>query len=88
MTSLRHVSTSIDAGPPSSWPTSTLPGGADASTTELQALGRHVERCNGLRGPMFDLQCAADSLKGFLAPRFVTSLMLGAVAVWVGSLVL
>ncbi|MBC7973904.1 MAG: hypothetical protein H7138_02885 [Myxococcales bacterium] len=54
---------------------------------ELSALGAHVDRCNGSRGRMFALQCAADSLIAFIAPRFVTTTVIVAFVFGVASLV-
>ena len=69
------------------WATSAFDGDADTSPTDLSALGAHVDRCNGLRGRMFGLQCAADTLSGFLAPRIVTTLVAIAIVIGVGSLI-
>jgi len=70
------------------WATSAIDAEeADASQTDLSALGAHVDRCNGLRGPMFGLRCAADTLSGFLAPRIVTTLVAIAIIIGVGSLI-
>ena len=69
------------------WATSAIDGDADTSPMDLSALGAHVDRCNGLRGPMFGLQCAADTLSGFLAPRIVTTLVAIAIVIGVGSLI-
>jgi len=68
------------------WATSAIDGESDAQT-DLSALGAHVDRCNGLRGPMFGLRCAADTLSGFLAPRIVTTLVAIAIVIGVGSLI-
>lgn len=54
---------------------------------ELSALGAHVDRCNGSRGRMFRLRCAADSLIAFIAPRFVTTAVVVAFVLGVVSLV-
>ncbi len=70
------------------WATSAIDGDADTSPMDLCALGAHVDRCNGLRGPMFGLQCAADALSGFIAPRIVTTLVAIAIVIGVGSLIL
>jgi hypothetical protein len=69
------------------WATSAIDGDADPLPMDLSALGAHVDRCNGLRGPMFVLQCAADTLSGFLAPRIVTTLVAIAIVIGVGSLI-
>ena len=69
------------------WATSTIDSAADTSPMDLSALGAHVDRCNGLRGRMFGLRCAADSLTGFLAPRIVTTLVVLGIVFGVGSLI-
>jgi hypothetical protein len=69
------------------WATSSIDGAADTTPMDLSALGAHVDRCNGSRGRMFGLRCAADSLSGFLAPRIVTTLVVVAVVFGVGSLI-
>ena len=69
------------------WATSTIDNAADTSPMDLSALGAHVDRCNGLRGRMFGLRCAADSLTGFLAPRIVTTLVVLGIVFGVGSLI-
>ena len=57
------------------WATATLDGAVDTSPMELSALGAHVDHCNGSRGRMFGLRCVADTIHGFIAPRFVTTLI-------------
>jgi hypothetical protein len=69
------------------WATSAIDGTADTLPMDLSALGAHVDRCNGSRGRMFGLRCAADSLSGFLAPRIVTTLVVVAIVFGVGSLI-
>jgi hypothetical protein len=69
------------------WATASIADTADTTPMELSALGAHVVRCNGSRGRMFALQCAADSLIGFIAPRFVTTAVIVAVVFGVASLV-
>ena len=64
-----------------------VPEAADTTPMELSALGAHVDRCNGSRGRWFALQCAADSLLGFMAPRFVTTVVLVALVFGVVSVV-
>ena len=69
------------------WATSSIDGGADTTPMDLSVLGAHVDRCNGSRGRMFGLRCAADALYGFLAPRFVTTLVVVTLVFGVGSLI-
>jgi len=59
-----------------SWSTSSFGDSADSSPGELQALGEHLGLCRIAHGRIFRLHCAVDRLHGFVAPRFVTSLML------------
>jgi hypothetical protein len=73
-------------GPRRPWATASSDA-ADTTPMELSALGAHVDRCNGMRGPMFRLQCAADALIAFVAPRFVTTAVIVALAFGVASLV-
>ena len=61
---------------------------ADTTPMDISALGAHVDRCNGLRGPMFGLQCAADALSGFLAPRIRDHAVVVAIVIGVGSLLI
>ena len=69
------------------WATASYADAADTSPMELSALGAHVDRCNGSRGRMFGLQCAADSLIAFIAPRFVTTAVIVAFVFGVASLI-
>ena len=69
------------------WATAYCADAADTSPMELSARGEHVDPCNGLRGRMFGLQCAADSLIAFIAPRFVTTTVVVALVFGVASLV-
>jgi hypothetical protein len=65
----------------------TAAGSTDTSPLELSALGDHVGHCNGSRGRMFALRCAADAFAGFIAPRFVTTLVVVLIVFGVGSLI-
>ena len=70
------------------WATASFADAADTSPMELSALGEHVENCNGSRGRMFGIRCAADSLIAFIAPRFVTTAVIVAIVFGVVSLVI
>ena len=61
--------------PPPSWSTTSFVGPADTSPMELSALGEHLNRCQGSRGRLFALRCAADAVHGFAVTRFVTTLV-------------
>ena len=69
------------------WATASFADTADTTPMELSALGAHVDRCNGSRGRMFRLHCAADAMIGFVAPRFVTTAVIVALVFGVGSLI-
>ena len=75
-----------ESGPRRPWATASSDA-ADTTPMELSALGAHVDRCNGSRGRMFRLQCAADAMIAFVAPRFVTTAVIVALAFGVASLV-
>lgn len=60
---------------PPIWRTASFGDSADTSPMELSALGEHLDRCRGSRGRLFTLHCLAEALNGFLASRFVTTLV-------------
>ena len=68
------------------WATSTIAFSDGTAAMDRTALGAHVGRCNGLRGRMFLLRSAADSLGSFLAPRTVTALVALGILAGVGTL--
>lgn len=59
----------------SSWSTASVDRKVDTSAMELLALGEHFARCQGSRGRLFALRCAAEATHGFVATRFVTTLV-------------
>ena len=69
------------------WATASFADTTDTTPMELSALGAHVDRCNGSRGRLFRLQCAADAMIGFIAPRFVTTIIIVALVFGVASLI-
>lgn len=71
-----------------SWSTASFGDAADTSPTELSALGEHLDLCRGARGRLFALQCAVQAMHGFVAARFVTTLVVVTLLIGVGSLVL
>ena len=73
--------------PGRSWATASFADAPDTTPMEISALGAHVDRCNGSRGRMFRFLCAADAMIGFVAPRFVTTAVIVAVAFGVVSLI-
>lgn len=71
-----------------SWSTASFGDTADTSPMELSALGEHLDLCRGSRGRLFALHCVAQAMHGFVAARFVTTLVVVALLIGVGSLVL
>jgi hypothetical protein len=49
---------------------------AVASKLELTALGEHLGSCRPTHGHLFALHCGAQTMHGFFASRFVTTLVL------------
>lgn len=72
-----------------SWSTASFGHTADTSPLELSALGEHLDLCRGSQSPLFALHCFAQSMHGFVASRFVTTLVVVVVLlIGVSSLVL
>ncbi len=53
---------------------------------ELSALGEHLLLCRSLSGRLFVLRCAAEAVQGFVAARFVTTLVVLLLILGLGSL--
>ena len=68
------------------WSTASFGDSADTSPGELLVLGDHLSSCHASRGRLFSLHCAAERLHGFVAPRFVTTLLLAALLIGLGCL--
>ncbi len=75
----------MQAALPPRWTTASIHDATDTAPMELLELGAHVTRCNGCRGRWFALQCAADAVHDFVAPRFVTTLVIASVAIGLAS---
>ena len=58
-----------------SWTTSSFGGTVDTSPMDLSALGDHLGLCKNTHAPIFALHCVAQTMHGFVAARFVTSLV-------------
>lgn len=71
-----------------SWNTASFGDAADTSKQDLSALSEHLELCQRSRGRLFGLHCVAQNMHGFLAARFVTTLVVVALLIGVASLVL
>ena len=78
----------MHAAIPPRWTTASIADATDTAPMELRDLGAHVSRCNGCRGRWFALQCAADTVHGFVAPRFVTTLFIAATMIGLAALAL
>ena len=75
----------IASGP--RWSTSSFADDVDSLATELTALGEHLAHCKALTGRLYALHCAADAVHRFVAPRFVTTLVVATLLIG-GSLAL
>ncbi len=71
---------------PALWSTASFGDSVDTSPMELAQLGEHLGRCHVSRGRWFTLRCIAESMNGFVAPRFVTTLVLAALLIGLASL--
>ena len=60
---------------PARWSTASFGDTADTSSMELSALGEHLSQCKGSHGRLLALQCAVQGMEGFVAARFVTTLV-------------
>jgi hypothetical protein len=74
------------ANTPVLWSTASFGDSVDTSPMELEQLGAHLDRCHVSKGRWFTLRCLAESMNGFVAPRFVTTLVLAALAIGLASL--
>jgi hypothetical protein len=50
------------------------------------SVGEHLELCRSLSGRLFGLRCAAEKVHGFIAARFVTTLVVLSLIIGGGSL--
>ncbi|NDP40039.1 MAG: hypothetical protein GZ093_15020 [Rhodoferax sp.] len=71
----------------SRWSTASFGNTAETSPMELSALGAHLELCRRAHGPLFFLQCAAQTMHGFVVGRFVTTVVVVALLIGVLSMV-
>lgn len=79
------MKTNVIATP--SWSTASFGASADTSPMELSALGEHLDLCRGAHGRLFALRCVAQTMHGFVAARFVTTLLVVALLIGLVSLV-
>lgn len=70
------------------WTTASIADASDTAPMELRELGDHVNRCKVSRSRWFALRCVADAVHDFIAPRFVTTLVIASAVIGVAALVL
>ncbi len=63
------------------WSTAAFGGGGTGALLDRDALGEHLQRCQGGVGRGFALRCGAEKLNGFIAARFVSSVLMLALVV-------
>jgi hypothetical protein len=63
------------AYPTHGWSTASNGLGADTLPGELEALGEHLGSCQSKHRHLLSLRCAAQKMGGFMAVRFVTSVV-------------
>lgn len=68
------------------WSTSSFANDAHSLPMELRALGEHLANCQALTGRLYALHCAADAVHRFVAPRFVTTVVVATLAIGGGLL--
>lgn len=78
----------MTAHAPFRWTTASIADAADSLPMELSALSAHVDHCNGCRSRWFALHCMTDAAHQFIAPRFVTTLIIAATLIGLTALVL
>lgn len=57
------------------WSTSSFGGNTETSPVELLSLGDHLGVCRSPNRHLFALHCIADAMRGFVAARFMTTLV-------------
>lgn len=80
------MNTNVIATP--SWSTASFGDTAATSPRDLSALGEHLDSCRESHGHLFALRCVAQTMHGFIAARFVTTLVVVALLIGLASLVL
>lgn len=71
-----------------SWSTSSYGDNTDTSALELSALQEHLKRCQDSHGHLLALRCTAQSMRGFVEARIVTTLVAITLLIGIASLVL
>lgn len=70
---------------PHEWSTASKGKAVDTSPGDLSALGEHLGSCRAPHRRLFALHCMADTMHGFVAARFVTTLVVIALLVGLSS---
>lgn len=73
---------------PHAWSTVSFGGAADTSPIELSSLGDHLGICKSPNGHWFAMHCAGEAMRGFVASRFVTTVVAIALLIGIASLFL
>jgi len=73
---------------PAFWSTASFGDTVDTSPMELSALGEHLDLCKGSHGRWFAVQCVGEALNGFIAARFVTTLVVATFLIGATAMVL
>lgn len=60
---------------PNSWSTAPFADAAEISSLDFSVLGEHLDLCKNPHGRLFALRCVADTTRGFIASRLVTTMM-------------
>jgi hypothetical protein len=58
------------------WSTAALGRGDADAALQLDAQGEHLMRCRGAAGRGFALRCSAETVQGFVAARFISTVLL------------
>lgn len=76
----------VRAVPSVRWSTPSFSGLEGGAAGDLSLLGAHFAHCNGCKSRWFAIRCAVDALDSFVAPRFITTVLVIGVVVGVASL--
>jgi len=70
------------------WSTAAFGDSADTSPLELSSLKDHLCVCRGTHRRLLALNCAAESMRGFVVSRLITSILLVVLLIAMARLVL
>ena len=74
--------------PRHAWPTASCSDAVKSSGTDVRLLGEHLRACPQLHRHLLSLHRLATSIHGFVATRFVTTLVVVLVLLGLGLMVL